>query len=457
MTYLFRLLNLSKHKIQIIPEMPNNQEAIQKVPLDSLNEPFYEGSVQRLYAIPDEPDYMVTETTAGGSVFDVGTIFAIKGSDVARAVFRHVLYTNLSKPETWEEVKDAVKNAVGLDDGIRDLLLEGVIEKLCSVGGVTHHCGMVDAQTGEVSHEGLPENESAYNIVRRYKIEKPDQDSFLKHSFYDYSKFGSLDKNVVPLECIVRFGITSGSSVFRKYLKLSEDEQRKFEQELGANGPLVAWEYLTTPIVDFTSKYEPEDRAVTKQEAHNMSGLDGETFAEMGKLAVLGGWAVRVMVEKMGLKLWDLKWEFAKDGDDLVFVDTIDTDSFRATSVLEDDGDKIVIHYNKQAMRDYYKIFHSDWLASINEAKEEARASGGQFVDLLRGKQESGDAPNDPVVDDVFMSIQVDKMNLIKNCILGKQESSEVSDALAECGKREVDFYTSNGKRDALKELNGLD
>ena len=100
---------------------------------------------------------------------------------------------------------------------------------------------MVDSQTGEVSHEGLPENESAYNIVRRYKIEKPDQDSFLKHSFYDYSKFGSLDKNVVPLECIVRFGITSGSSVFRKYLKLSEDEQRKFEQELGANGPLVAW------------------------------------------------------------------------------------------------------------------------------------------------------------------------------------------------------------------------
>ena len=55
------------------------------------------------------------------------------------------------------------------------------------------------------------------------------------------------------------------------------------------------------------------------------------------------------------------------------------------------------------------------------------------------------------------MSIQVDKMNLIKNCILGKQESSEVATALAECGKREVDFYTSNNQRDALKQLNGLD
>jgi phosphoribosylaminoimidazole-succinocarboxamide synthase len=421
-----------------------------------MNEPFYEGSVQKLYAIPDEPDYMVTETTAGGSVFDVGTIFAIDGSDVARAVFRHVLFTNLSKPETWQEVREAVNSAEGLDPKMKEILLDGTIDKLTSVGGVTHHCGMVDAKTGEVSHEGLPENESALNIVRRFKIEKPDQDKFLKHSFYDYSKFNDLDRNVVPLECIVRFGITSGSSVFRKYLKLSDSDKRKFEFELGANGPLTAWEYLTTPIVDFTSKYEPEDRAVTKQEAHNMSGLDAETFAELGKLAILGGWAVRVMVEKMGLQLWDLKWEFARDGDDLVFVDTIDTDSFRATSILEDDGDRIVIHYNKQAMRDYYKIAHSDWLGAINEAKEQGRAEGVPFVEILRARQESGDAPKDPAVDEAFLAIQVDKMNLIKDCILSRRESDEVAAALEDCGKREVDFYTGNGHRDALKELNGL-
>ena len=88
---------------------------------------------------------------------------------------------------------------------------------------------MVDAQTGEVSHEELPENESAYNIVRRYKIEKPDQDSFLKHSFYDYSKFGSLDKNVVPL-MHRSFWNHEWNSVFRKYLKLSEDEQESLNK-----------------------------------------------------------------------------------------------------------------------------------------------------------------------------------------------------------------------------------
>ena len=437
-------------------QMANAGSPISKVPLDALREPFYEGSVQRLYEIPGEPDYMVTETTAGGSVFDVGTIFSIQGSDVARAVFRHVLYSGLAKSETWQEVKAAVESASDLDDSIRKMLLEGTIDKLAEHGASTHHCGMVDAQSGEVKHEGLPANESAFNIVRRYKIEKPELSSFLRHPVYDYSKFRNLDRNVVPLECIVRFGITSGSSVFRKYLKLPDAQKRNFERELGSDGALQAWQYLATPIVDFTSKYEPEDRAVTKQEALNMSGLDAGGLNEMGKLAVLGGWAVRVLVEKMGLQLWDLKWEFARDGEDLVFVDTIDTDSFRATSILNDGEDRFVIHYNKQAMRDYYRIAHAGWLAAVGEAKQDARKEGVPFVDILRSRQTSGDVPEDPQVDEDFLAIQVGKMNLIKDCVLGRRDGLEVAQALEDCGKREVDFYTAGNWRDALRELNGL-
>ena len=78
--------------------MGNHQEAIRQVSLEDMKEPFYEGSVQKLYAIPDEPDYMVTETTAGGSVFDVGTIFAIDVCNrspqvLTRTVRRHPLCT----------------------------------------------------------------------------------------------------------------------------------------------------------------------------------------------------------------------------------------------------------------------------------------------------------------------------------------------------------------------------
>ncbi|MCG8602257.1 MAG: hypothetical protein MI807_19080, partial [Verrucomicrobiales bacterium] len=60
------------------------------IPSSDLSEPFYEGSVQRLYAVTGDDSVMVTETTSRGSVFDVGALFEIEGNDVNRALFRHV-------------------------------------------------------------------------------------------------------------------------------------------------------------------------------------------------------------------------------------------------------------------------------------------------------------------------------------------------------------------------------
>ena len=430
---------------------------MRQVPLDALKEPFYVGSVQRLYAIPDEPDYMITETTAGGSVFDVGTIFSIDGSDVARATFRHVFYSSLAKPETWQAVEAAINADREMPGSLREQLLNGILPRLVESGAKTHHEGMVDAVNGKVATDGLPENDSPFNIVRRYTIKKPEPARFFGQRVFDYTGYEGADRYVVPLECIVRFGVTSSSSVFKKYAKLSDPERRKFESELGAAKPLEAWQYLAAPIVDFTSKYEPEDRAVTKQEALNMSGLDAAKFAEMGELAVLGAWALRVIVESMGLQLWDLKWEFASDGEDLVFVDTIDTDSFRATAVLEDAGDRFAIHYNKQAMRDYYRIAHSEWLDAVNGAKAEANAAGTPFVEILRAAQDSGAAPADPRVEAEFIAIQEDKMAAVKDAILGRRNGSEVREALEACGRRELAYYFGRGHREALKQINGID
>src|SRR6188508_1824911 len=74
-----------------------------------LGKPIYIGSVQHLYAVPGRQDLMVCETTNAGSVFDVGSIFDIPGSDVARATFRHALYTRMARPETWTAVKAAIQ------------------------------------------------------------------------------------------------------------------------------------------------------------------------------------------------------------------------------------------------------------------------------------------------------------------------------------------------------------
>jgi len=315
---------------------------------------------------------------------------------------------------------------------------------------------MRDAVTGEVVRGGIPENPSAYNVVRKYQILKPTRSDFLGAHLFDYSQFAQEDGFVVPLEYIVRFGITSASSVYKKYLGMDESSRKAFERELGVSKPLQAWQYLEKPVGDFTSKFEPEDRMVSKQEALVMSGLTGDQFIDSGKMAILGAWAVRQLIEEIGLLMWDIKWEFAKDGDDIVFVDTIDTDSFRATMFLDFEGDRIVNHYNKQAMRDYFTLLHGDWIEDVKAAKGRGQDQGVAFTELLQAGQADGTYAATPVVDPAFLEIQQEKMSSIREFMLGRAEAPRVKAELESAGLNEISFYRDRGVLEGLKNINGI-
>lgn len=421
-----------------------------------LGEPFYEGSVQRLYAVPGDDSVMVTRTSARGSVFDVGALFEIEGHDVNRALFRHVLYSRLGDPAVWHRVKAAIEAAPELDPAYRADLMGPLLESCCERGARTHHEGMLDAVTGEVVRVGVPGNPSACNVVRKFQILKPERTWFLGAPLFDYGQFPHEDGFVVPLEYIVRFGITSASSVYRKYVGMEPKAKAAFERELGVSRPLEAWQYLERPISDFTSKFEPEDRMVSKQEALVMSGLSGPQFAESGTLAVLGAWVVRDLVEELGLRMWDLKWEFAKDGDELVFVDTIDTDSIRATMTLEHAGQGFAVHYNKQAMRDYFSLLHRDWIADIAEAKLLGQKEGVAFTEILKSGQAEGRFAATPQVDPAFLDLQVEKMAAIRDSLVGVTSGSEVRGRLESAGREELAFYEGRGALGDLKKINGI-
>lgn len=426
------------------------------IPPSALSEPFYEGSVQRLFAVPADDSVMVTETTSRGSVFDVGALFEIGGNDVNRALFRHVLYTRMGDPALWQRVRKAIESEPDLSDFVRDELLSGALESCCERGARTHHEGMLDAVTGEVVRDGVPENPSACNVVRKYQILKPSRVEFLGAHLFDYSQFPQEDRFVVPLEYIVRFGITSASSVYRKYQAMDGAARKAFEQELGVSKALEAWQYLERPIGDFTSKFEPEDRMVSKQEALAMCGLTGAQFADSGKLAILGAWAVRLLVEEIGLRMWDIKWEFAKDGDDLVFVDTIDTDSFRATMFLEHEGERFVNHYNKQAMRDYFTLLHGDWIEDIKTAKALGQQEGVAFTEILAAGQAEGRYAKTPQVDLGFLALQESKMTAIREYMLGETEAEPVRERLETTGIEEIRFYQEKGVLDGFRKINGI-
>jgi len=426
------------------------------LPIELLGEPFYVGSVQRLYPIPGDETHMATETTSRGSVFDVGSIFEIPGSDVSRAVFRHVLYSRMADPKLWTAVRESIRSAPGLEEACKSTLLGDTLDRLCREGASTHHAGMIDAVSGEIVRDGLPRHPSAVNVVRRYRILKPEPVRVIDRLCYDYSAMIGQDAYVVPLEFIVRFGMTSASSVLRKYLTLPESARRAYETELGVDGPLRAWQMLPRPITDCTTKHEPEDRAVSLQEALTISGLTGAEFARALESAALGAWAVRHLLEPAGLRLWDLKWEFAKEGDRMVFVDTIDTDSIRATLSLDWNGQPVAVHCNKQSMRDYYRIVHPDWLEAVNLAKEKARRQGRSFVEVLREGREQGRFPETPVVPEVFLNLQARKLEIIRECLLQNIPGETAREALANTAREEIQYFDSLRKIEDFLRMNAM-
>jgi phosphoribosylaminoimidazole-succinocarboxamide synthase len=435
---------------------PSMSAAPEVISLQSLGEPLYRGSVQNLYAVPGHPDYIVCETTAGGSVFDVGTIFEIAENDLNRAVFRHAIYSQLGQAETWQRVRNRIAGDSAIHEGWKQQMLTGTLEDMCRDGARTHHVGMIDAGSGKVVTQGLPEQPSCYNVVRRFPVMHPPQRPFLTGHVFDYEQFYQSSTYVVPLEYIVRFGITSGSSILRKYQAMGDAARKAYEQELGLGGEMQPWQMLPQPIFDLTSKYEPEDRNVSRQEALLMSGLGSPQFLGTIKQALLGAWVVREALEQVGLELWDLKWEFAVDGTDSFFVDTIDADSFRATAQLTHEGQRLIIHYNKQAMRDYYRLVHPAWLDGVNAAKKQAAAQGRPFTQILKEGQAAGTYPHTPAVDAEFLALQAAKSAALRHYISGAKAAADVAAELRVLGAEELAFYAQRGLLPGYAKINGV-
>ena len=418
-----------------------------------LDEPLYIGSVQKLYDVPAHPEMIISETTAGGSVFDVGTIFNIEGSDTGRAAFRHLVFQELQDPSAWKELS----GRLSADSPVMKLdtsgLLKGLLAEYCANGAPTHHAGMVERKSGKVFAKGFPSDLSNLTLIRKYKVIKPELKRVLGWHFYDYEKYHQIDGNVVPLEFIVRLGVTNGASILRKYNRLGDAEKAAYLNDLGVDS-LSAWSRFDLPVVDLTTKYEPEDRNISRQEAALVSGLDGEMFGRSMIMAVLAAFMLQRVFSKMGLTLWDMKWEIAKDGGKLVFVDTIDTDSVRVTYNMSRGGREYFVHFNKQAMRDYYKIIHGNWMDAVNEAKKIAAKSGSVFTEILKGGQRSGKYPANPDIDAAFLDLQKRKFKMIQDFIQGK--GGDIQKEAGKIASDEIEYYSKASKLAEYEAFNAV-
>ncbi len=380
------------------------------------NNPDYSGSVQKLYFIDNEN--ILCETTTGGSVFDVGTIFYIPESDKYRTAIRHLIYSGLNQKKDFSRVFDFIE----ANQKLKKVFNENILKKIEKYGVKTHHIGVVDRKTGNVFETDLPENLTNLTLVKRFSIYKPKK-LMLKHQvLWDYHLYHLKDNYVIPLENIIRFGITPESSVYKRYKK----GDNSVLYQLGVE-ELYPWQIFDVPVIDFTTKYEPQDRAVTYQEALNISGISGEKFEELFNLTLFCGIYIYLFFKEANLTLWDLKLEFAISGDDIILVDTVDTDSVRVTYKIDEN----FIHFNKQAVRDYYRKFHKDWVDAIEEAKRKSKKTGIPFQEILKEK-----FPIPPEIDEEFLKIQSEKLKTLINVLTSKANKKQ----LELIAKKEFDF-----------------
>lgn len=429
------------------------EKTIIKIPRNTT--PDYLGSVQELYFLDEHPEWMICKTTPGGSVFDVGTIFSIPASDTCRTAVRHKIYSLLGSPEEWREIQGEISHRYSKNGEYMDFLCQGILGEFVKNGAATHHLGMVDSNSGEVFSSAFPPNPSPFVLVKKYKVMKPGRVRHFMNYLWDYSGYCGQDRYVIPLENIVRFGVTPGSSIYKKYLRMGDEAKQAYLNDLGLTEKLVPWTMFSTPIVDFTTKYEPEDRNLSLQEALYISGCSGESFKNIIRMSLLGSMLVQRFFNRLGLSLWDLKWEIARDGDKLVFVDTIDTDSIRVTGKIEYSGKSYFVNFNKQAMRDYYRIMHPGWTDAVQSAKAEAAKSGASFLDHLRDGRKDGRYPETPEVDSQFIAIQEEKFTALVSYIYGTVTADDTIGRLESTGKKEISYYESNGVLSEFSKING--
>ena len=169
--------------------------------------------------------------------------------------------------------------------------------------------------------------------------------------------------NMLPIECIVR-GYFYGSMVSRwKNNEITLDDNTSTE---------LASE-LPKPVFDPTTK-SSHDVPVNKTQAISQQLVTSEEFDLLSKKSIEIYQNMRVIADKAGFILADLKLEFGKLNDEILLGDSIGPDEFRLWPKDSYKIGKTQETYDKQLLR--------DWLAEHGYQKQfdDARTSGKEPV-----------------------------------------------------------------------------
>lgn len=149
---------------------------------------------------------------------------------------------------------------------------------------------------------------------------------------------------MIPMECVVR-GYFYGSLVERYEGHVGTSLPKDFEPVLASR--------LPQPIFDPTTKSEDHDKPITMNGALSAGLVTREEFHYLEKVSIELYRKMSDIVGKAGFIISDVKFEFGREGSDIVLADSLGPDEYRLWLTSDYRPGRTQESYDKQLLRDW--------------------------------------------------------------------------------------------------------
>lgn len=228
-------------------------------------------------------------------------------------------------------------------------------ERLEAAGIPTHYRGVVtDTDPIQLPKATTPPRELAIDLTQVPDLPVADDG-------YDYAAYHAAagENYLIPLEIVFRNTVPVGSSLRRR--TAPPDHDLSFTE--WPDEPIA----LDEPIVEFSTKYEEQDRYLDRAAAQRIAGT-----ADLGELEDVARDVNDLITERarsIGLTHQDGKIECLYYQGEIRVADVVGT--FDENRFAFNDQ-----QVSKEVLRQYYKEHHPDWVDAVSAAKTAASDQG---------------------------------------------------------------------------------
>jgi phosphoribosylaminoimidazole-succinocarboxamide synthase len=252
---------------------------------------------------------------------------------------------------------------VPLDNSTIALMAAYNFERLREAGIESHYLGMVEdgelISAATAIRQGVAPDTLRVRLVTRL---------LPTHTVagWEYSTFHEPPSNhfVVPIEFISRVKIGANSSVWKRVARGEISLT-----DLGLPPDIQPGDPLPQHALDYSTKYEPEDRYVSAEEARQITGFSPERWAKINRTTAEASRLMTELAQSRGVQREDGKVEY-------VTLDNRAEQDVLGDAVTTLHEDRLILDgtdITKQAIRDAVKRCSPEWAAEIERAKTEAR------------------------------------------------------------------------------------